>query len=575
MSTRSAAGLCDQARRIPAWRRLASVWCRLARRKPDSARLRPALGWLAAGVFALGTSAFAQDRPTGFGLEEVTARAKALADAPYAAPVSNLPDVFSRMQFSDYLKLQPRRDRFAWVELDTPFQLAFYHQGMQFNTPVKINEIVDGAVQEIRYDPDRFDFGDLRFDRNQTSKLGWAGFRVTYPINQPGKNDEIMSVLGASYFRVIGKGQIYGLSGRGLALDTGLPIAEEFPAFREFWIRRPAPQDRSVTFYALLDSPRASGAYEFTLTPGAETLLGVKARVFLRAGATPAALGVAPLTSMFLFGPNQPSPTYNFRPAIHDSNGLAIHTGSGEWLWRPLNNPSMVATSNFAAENPKGFGLLQRGRAFSRYEDLKDRYDLRPSAWIEPTNDWGKGHVRLVEIPTADETNDNIVAFWAPDTLPPPGQAMQFDYRVRWTMDEPDILKDGLSYVWQTMRSTGEVYQSNLIRAYDGTLAFLVDFKGPSLGDLAPDAPVAARVSANDNVEIVGTELQPNPAIKGWRLTYRVKVKDSTEASELRAALELGGRTLTETWSFQLPPLPAARSAKDRERYLNLFKAIE
>ena len=443
---------------------------------------------------------------------------------------------------------------------------------MQFNTPVRINEIVAGVVREIPYDPGRFDFGDLHFDREQTSKLGWAGFRIMYPVNQPGKDDEIMSVLGASYFRVIGKGQIYGLSGRGLGIDTGLSIPEEFPAFREFWIRRPGPQDKSITFYALLDSPRATGAYEFTLTPGSDALLDVKARIFQRAGGAPAALGIAPLTSMFLFGPNQPPPTYNFRPAIHDSNGLAIHAGNGEWIWRPLNNPPMVAISSFAAENPKGFGLLQRGRAFSRYEDLKDRYDLRPSAWIEPQNDWGKGHVRLVEIPTADETNDNIVAFWAPDALPEVGQAMQFDYRIHWTTDEPAILKDGPAHVWQTMRSTGEIYQSNLIRAADGTLAFLVDFKGGPLRDLAANAPVAARISANDNVEIVGTVLQPNPAIQGWRLTYRVKVKDSTKASELRAALELDGRTLSETWSFQLPPLPASMPVKDRERYLNLLR---
>ena len=573
LSTRPASGLRDLVRRFPTWRRLALVCRGSSGRKPGFTRLGRALGWLAAGVLTLGASAFAQGRPADFGLEEVAVRAKALADAAYVAPASNLPDIFSKMQFFDYQKIQPRRDRFAWAELGTPFRLAFYHQGMHFDTPVKINEIVDGAVEEIPYDPDRFDFGDLHFDRAQTSKLGWAGFRLLYPVNQPGKYDEIMSLLGASYFRIIGKGQLYGLSGRGLAIDTGLPTAEEFPVFREYWIRRPAPQDRSVTFFALLDSPRAAGAYEFTLTPGADALLDVKARVFLRPGLTPAALGVAPLTSMFLFGPNQPPPVHNFRPAIHDSNGLAIHTGDGEWIWRPLNNPSMVAVSSFAAESPKGFGLLQRGRDFSRYEDLKDRYDLRPSAWIEPANDWGKGHVRLVEIPTLDETNDNIVAFWAPDTLPAPGQPLHFDYRIRWTRDEPAILEDGLSYVWQTLYTSGEVYQSNLIRAYDGTLAFLIDFTGPSLGDLAPEAPVVARVSANDNVEIVGSELQPNPAIKGWRLTFRIKVKDSTEASELHAALKLGERTLTETWSSQLPPLPAARSAKEGEPYLNHFKA--
>lgn len=554
LSTRSAPGLRDPARRFATWRELA-------------------LGWLAAGLFILSAPACAQDRPAGFGLEAVTARAKALADAAYVAPVSNLPDIFSKMQFFDYQKIQPRHDNPAWAGADTPFKLDFYHQGMQFNTPVKINEIVDGAVREIPYDPDRFDFGDLHFDRDQTSKLGWAGFRVMYPINQPGKEDEVMSVLGASYFRVIGQGQLYGLSGRGLAIDTGLPSPEEFPVFREFWIGRPAKQDKTVTFYALLDSPRATGAYAFTLTPGTDTLLDVKARVFLRPGGMPAVLGIAPLTSMFLYGPNQPPLVHNFRPAIHDSNGLAIHTADGEWMWRPLNNPSIVAVSSFAADSPKGFGLLQRGRDFSRFEDLKDRYDLRPSAWIEPANDWGRGHVRLVEIPTADETNDNIVAFWAPDTLPAPGQALQFDYRIRWTRDEPAILKDGLSYVWQTIHTTGEVYQSNLVRAYDGTLAFLVDFTGPSLADLPPEAPIVPIVSANDNVEIIGSDLRPNPAIKGWRLTYRVRVKDASEASELHAALALDGRKLTETWVFQLPPLQAVMSAKDRDSYLNLFKA--
>ncbi len=520
----------------------------------------------------LAAPALAQDRPADFGLDQVTAKAKALVETPYVAPASNLPDVFSKMQFADYQKMQPRSDRFEWANRDTPFRLAFYHQGMHFNTPVKINEIVRGKVREIAYDPARFDFGDLHFNRDETSKLGWAGFRVLYPINRPGKHDEIMSVLGASYFRVIGKDQIYGLSGRGLAIDTGLPIAEEFPAFREFWIRRPKPSDRHLTFYALMNSPRATGAYEFTLTPGADSVLGVRARVFMRQGASPEVLGIAPLTSMFLYGPNQPWPTHNFRPAIHDSNGLAVRTGTGEWIWRPLNNPPMVAVSNIATENPKGFGLLQRGRAFSGYEDLKDRYDLRPSAWIEPTNDWGKGSVRLVEIPTADETNDNIVAFWAPDSLPAAGQPLRFDYRVHWTMDEPAILKNGLSYVAQTRRGTGEIYQSNLIRAHDGTLAFLVDFTGPSLRKLDPKAPIKARVGSNDNVEIVGTELEPNPAIKGWRLTYRLRVKNPTAVSELRAALTLDDRPITETWNLQIPPLPAEKAKED---YLNRFKVID
>lgn len=573
LSTRSADGALATARFSSSARHLlmrALARCGTVRNGSGFARLGMVLGGLLLATSAVAPAA-AQKRP-GFGLEDVVAKAKSLADAPYVAPVSNLPDVFSKMQFADYQKMQPKRDRFAWMEYKTPFKLAFYHQGMQFNTPVRISEIVDGAAHEIPYDAGRFDFADLHFDREATSKLGWAGFRVVYPVNQPGKLDEIMSVLGASYFRVIGKGQIYGLSGRGLAIDTGLPIAEEFPAFREFWLRRPKPKDRHLTFYALMDSVRATGAYEFTLVPGSDAVLDVKARVFLREGAAPTTLGIAPLTSMFLYGPQQPSPTPNFRPAIHDSNGLAVRGGDGEWIWRPLVNPPMVAISDIAAENPKGFGLLQRGRDFSRYEDLKDRYDLRPSAWIEPTNAWGKGNVRLVEIPTADETNDNIVALWVPDSRPPAGQPMRFDYRMHWTMDEPALMKGGLSHVWQTMRATGEIYQSNLIRAGDGTLAFLIDFKGPSLRKLPRDIRPTAQVGANDNVEIIGTELQPNPAIQGWRLTYRIKVKNPAASSDLTAALKRGDRTLTETWKFRLPP---SQAATDKEAYLNRFKAIE
>ncbi|MFT4190992.1 MAG: glucan biosynthesis protein G [Comamonas sp.] len=528
------------------------------------ARVRAILLGLAAGLACAQASAFS--------LDDVTAQARTLAAAPYVAPASNLPEVFSRMQFEDYQKLQPKREGFEWADLNTPFKLAFYHQGMQFNTPVRISEIVGDAVSEIPYDPARFDFGDLHFDREQTRNLGWAGFRVLYPINQSGKDDEVMSLLGASYFRVIGKGQIYGLSSRGLAINTGLPVAEEFPRFREFWIRRPGPQDRQLTIYALLDSPTATGAYQLTLTPGADSLLDVQARVFLRQ--EPAKLGVAPLTSMFLFGPSQPPDVPNYRPAIHDSNGLAIHTGEDEWIWRPLNNPPQVAVSRFAVAHPKGFGLLQRGHNFSRYEDLKDRYDLRPSAWIEPRNDWGKGWVELIEIPTPDETNDNIVAFWVPGERPPAGQPMALDYRMHWTLDEPALMAGGPAWVRQTLRSNGERYQPNLIRQHDGTLALLVDFEGPTLRALPPDAAVAARIGASANVEVVGTQVQRNPAIGGWRLTYRIKVKDPTQASELRAALVLGDRTLTETWSYQLPPTPASETSKAGDEYLNRFKMV-
>ncbi|QGA52938.1 MULTISPECIES: glucan biosynthesis protein G [Pseudomonas] len=470
-----------------------------------------------------------------FSLDDVSAKAQELAGQKFEAPRSNLPNEFRDMKFADYQKIRFRTEKAEWADQKTPFRLSFYHQGMHFDTPVKINEITATTVDEIKYDPSRFDFGDVKFDPKATEQLGYAGFRVLYPINKADKQDEIMTMLGASYFRVIGKGQVYGLSARGMAIDTALPSGEEFPRFREFWIQRPRPTDKHLVIFALLDSPRATGAYRLILRPGTDTIVDVKSRVFLRDRVNK--LGIAPLTSMFLFGANQPSKVLNYRRELHDSSGLSIHAGNGEWIWRPLNNPKHLAVSNFSVENPRGFGLLQRGRDFSHYEDLDDRYDKRPSAWIEPKGDWGKGSVDLVEIPTADETNDNIVAFWSPEKLPEPGQPLDFSYRLHWTLDEASLHSPDSAWVKQTLRSTGDVKQSNLIRQPDGSVAYLVDFEGPSLQALPEDADVRSQVSVGENGEIVENSVRYNPETKGWRLTLRLKIKDSKQATEMRAAL--------------------------------------
>lgn len=487
-----------------------------------------------------------------FSIDDVASEAKELLDKPYAAPASNLPNELRTLSFADYQKIKAREDKYQWADSKTPFKLSFYHQGMHFDSPVKINEVTATSVKEIKYDPERFDFGDLKVDKDAIKELGYAGFRVMYPINVKGHSDEIMSMLGASYFRVIGKDQVYGLSARGLAIDTALPTGEEFPYFREFWIERPKPEDKHLVIFALLDSPRATGAYRFILRPGEDAVVDVQSRVFLRDNVNK--LGVAPLTSMFLYGPSQRSSKPNYRPALHDSNGLAIHTGSDEHIWRPLNNPQNLAVSTFEVENPKGFGLLQRGRDFAQYEDLDDRYEQRPSAWIEPKGEWGKGKVELVEIPTPDETNDNIVAFWTPAEQPKPGEPMTFDYRMHWTKDERAQLGKDTAWVKQTMRSAGEVRQPNLTRKLDGSIALLVDFEGPSLAKLKPDAPVASNFSINDNAEVLDNKLQYNPATKGWRMVVRFKVKDPKQAVEMRAALVEGDKPLSETWSYQLPP---------------------
>nr|WP_281364968.1 glucan biosynthesis protein G [Pseudomonas reactans] len=470
-----------------------------------------------------------------FSLDDVSAKAKELAGQKYEAPRSNLPNEFREMKFADYQKIRFRNEKAEWADQNTPFKLSFYHQGMHFDTPVKINEVTADSVQEIKYDPTRFDFGDVKFDPKATEQLGYAGFRVLYPINKADKQDEIMTMLGASYFRVVGKGQAYGLSARGMAIDTALPSGEEFPRFTEFWIERPKPGEKQLVIFALLDSPRATGAYRLILRPGTDTIVDVKSQMFLRDKVSK--LGVAPLTSMYLFGANQPSKVLNYRRELHDSSGLSIHAGNGEWIWRPLNNPKHLSVSNFTVENPKGFGLLQRGRDFSHYEDLDDNYDKRPSAWIEPEGDWGKGTVNLVEIPTADETNDNIVAFWSPAELPEVGKPLDVSYRLHWTMDEKSLHPSDSAWVKQTLRSTGDVKQSNLIRQPDGSVAYLVDFEGPSLKALASDAPVRSQVSVSDNAELVENSVRYNEHTKGWRLTLRMKIKDAGKPTEMRAAL--------------------------------------
>jgi glucans biosynthesis protein len=445
-----------------------------------------------------------------FSIDDVAKQAKALADKGYEAPKSNLPSQFRDLKFADYQQIQFNHDKAYWKNLNTPFKLEFYHQGMYFDTPVKINEVTADSVKEIKYSPDYFNFGNVKHDADSVKNLGFAGFKVLYPINKADKDDEIMSVLGASYFRVIGKGQVYGLSARGLAIDTALASGEEFPRFREFWIERPNPDEKHLVIYALLDSPRATGAYRLDVYPGKEATVDVQSQVYLRDKV--GKLGIAPLTSMFLFGANQPSPVMNYRPALHDSNGLSIHAGNGEWIWRPLNNPKHLAVS-----------------------------------------DWGKGKVELVEIPTADETNDNIVAFWTPEQLPDAGKPLSLNYRLHFTREEEKLHSPDLAWVERTMRSTGDVKQSNLIREPDGSVAFLVDFVGPNLKALKSDTPVASQVSVGDNGELVENTVRYNPVTKGWRLTLRLKVKDPKKAIEMRASLANGDKTLSETWSYQLP----------------------
>lgn len=483
-------------------------------------------------------------RAYGYGFEDVANRARALAAAPYKKPEGTLPKSLQSLGYDQYRDIRYKPDRALWRNEKLPFEVAFFHQGFYFNHPVKINEISGKRVQPIRFDPGAFNYGANAIDGADLQNLGFAGFRVHYPINTPKYKDEVLVFLGASYLRALGKGQRYGASARALAIDTGLQSGEEFPRFVEFWLEKPAAKARQLVIYGLLDSVRGAGAYRFVLKPGTDTIIEVKARVFLREHITK--LGLAPLTTMFMSGENQRSPGEDYRPEVHDSDGLSIQAGTGEWLWRPLVNPRRLLVTSFSLSNPLGFGLMQRDRAFTSYEDLEAHYEARPSVWVEPVGTWGEGRVELVQLPTPNETHDNVVAFWVPAETVTPKAPFDLEYRLYWEKDNEK--RPPLSWVLQTRRGLG------YMRKPDGSLGYTVDFVGPALMKLPPDAKIESVVTIDGNGQVVESTTYPNEMTGGWRMALRVRRMDEKKPVEIRAYLRLNKETISETWSYIIPP---------------------
>ncbi len=504
---------------------------------------RPLTGVIGRALLALLTLV-AATHAAAFGFDDVSRRAAALADKPYKAPAATLPKALQGLNYDQYRDIRFKPDKAIWRSAGLPFELQLFHPGLYYDAPVKISEIVGGNAREFRFDAALFDYGKNKIDPLRLQGLGFTGFRVHFGLHNPKYKDEVLVFQGASYFRALGRDQRYGLSARGLAVDTGLASGEEFPRFVEFWIERPEAGSKDLTIYGLLDSKRVTGAYRFVLTPGSETVTVVKARVFLRENVSK--LGIAPLTSMFFFGENQPAASRDYRPEVHDSDLLLIQSGTGEWITRPLVNPKRLLVTSFALTNPQGFGLMQRDRRFDNYQDLEARYDLRPSAWVEPQGKWGAGKVELVQIPTPDETNDNIVAYWVPDVLPPPRKPLDVEYRVRWQKENE--VRPPLGWITQTRVGHGYSKQA------DASVGFVVDFEGPVFRKLAADAKLESVVTVDGNGELLENHVYRNDVTGGWRLRLRVKPVDDRKPVELRAFLRAGADVLTATWSYILPP---------------------
>jgi glucans biosynthesis protein len=475
---------------------------------------------------------------SAFGFDDVAEMARREAAAPYQAPVARLPAELAALDYDALRDIRFKPEQAVWRGL--PFELQFFHLGGGNQLPVALHELDAGRVRAFTYDAAAWDFGRNRLDRSGWGSLGYAGFRVHHALNGPAYKDELLVFLGASYFRALGRGQQYGLSARALAIDTVGGGAEEFPRFKAFWIEKPAADATQLVIHALLDSPRATGAYRFTVRPGESTTMDVMQRIFLRAPV--ARLGLAPLTSMFQHGENQPRPG-DFRPEVHDSDGLLLAADT-EWLWRPLFNPATPLASSLQATRLQGYGLLQRDRRFASYEDAEAHYERRPSAWVEPICDWGPGRVELLQLPTPDETHDNIVAYWVPATSPAPGQAFDLQWRLHWQGTQTQQPPGG--WVVQARRGRGWAPLA------EGEVQYVLDFDGPALQALPADAPVEAVASAGPGGRITEARAWAHPQ-GGWRMQLRVQRSNPTQALEVRAYLRHGPQALTETWAALLP----------------------
>ena len=485
----------------------------------------------------LGLASAHAQQPPAFSFDTVNQQAAELARQAYKAPAEALPKGAENLDYDLYRQIRFKRDRTIWRGDNLGFEMQVLPVGWLYKFPVEINVVEDGQSRPLEADNGFFDLGPLAGKLAPEARLGFSGFRITAPINRPDLFDEVIVFQGASYFRALSRGQSYGLSARGLALNIGDPAGEEFPNFRRFWIDKPKPGATSMIIYALLDSPSVAGAYKITVTPGAPTRTDVEMTLYPRKELTK--VGIAPLTSMFLFNSVNRTRISDFRGAVHDSDGLAIHNGFGEQLWRPLNNPKRLQTSHFLDNNPRGFGLIQRARRFSDYQDLEAAYERRPSSWVEPRGQWGPGMVELFELPTEEEIHDNIVAFWHPRAPLAAGKPHSFSYGLAWTNDSPSTA------LARVLASRAGLVNGPLRK--NGTIQFAIDFSG--LGVWPDEKLPTAKVEASVGGVGVPT-VERNPSTGGFRVAFTLDPKGAP-FSELRLALTANAKPISETWLYR------------------------
>ncbi len=495
-----------------------------------------------------------------FSFEALKRRAREMAAKPYAPPAAPARGILEAIDYDAHGKIRYKTERALFGTGPGPYPVTFFHLGRYFQKPVRMH-VVEGAegqqaAREIIYETAGFDMPADSPARKLPDNAGFAGFRFQESRDgHPGAKGETLdwrtndwvAFLGASYFRAIGELYQYGLSARGVAIDVAVAeVAEDFPDFTHVFFETPRPDADAVAVYALLDSRSVTGAFRFVMRRGKGVVMDVDKALFARKDI--ARFGIAPLTSMYWYSETAKNTAVDWRPEVHDSDGLALWTGSGERIWRPLNNPPRTTASAFVDDNPRGFGLLQRDRLVDHYLDGV-YYERRPSLWIEPQGGWGKGSVQLIEIPTDDEIHDNVVAMWVPAEQARAGSAHEFRYRMHWLADEPYPTALGRC-VATRLGNGGQPGQPRP----KGVRKFMVEFLGGPLEKLAfGEKPVPVLWASRGAFSYVFTEAVPNDVPGHWRAQFDLTVT-GTDPVDMRLYLKAGDMVLTETWLFQYHP---------------------
>ena len=500
------------------------------------------------GNAALAAEGVKLGAPEPFSFDLLKAKAKSLVALPYAAPPQPAPDVVAKIDYDAWGKIRYNTEHALFQGKGQRFPVTFFHLGTYFRKSIEMNVVENGFSRTLIYDAGLFDMPADSVARQLPEGAGFAGFRLQEP--RDGKLDwrsnDWVAFLGAAYFRAIGELHQYGLSARAVALDIAAPgRPEEFPDFTRFYIGQ-VPNSGDVTICALLEGPSITGAVQFVMQRGKGVTMDVSQALYLRKDIV--RFGLAPLTSMYWFSETAKPKAVDWRPEVHDSDGLALWTGAGEHVWRPLNNPPHITVSAFGDDSPRGFGLLQRDRLFDHYQDGVN-YERRPSLWVEPLGDWGKGAVQLVEIPTDDEIHDNIVAQWVPEQPAKAGDEVALDYRLHWQADEPFPTHLGRC-VATRLGNGGQPGQPRP----KGVRKFMVEFLGGPLESVPFGVkPEPVLSCSRGTFSYVFAEAVPDGVAGHWRAQFDLTAEGG-DPVEMRCFLRAGGEVLTETWAFQYHP---------------------